>query len=340
MRNRFPVGMLLPACALFVVSACGGRTSNGSGGSSGSASEAGSSGGSGGNTSEAGSGGGSGGSTSGDCNSMESAFCDKLAQCSPFELQSSFGNLQTCITRMVKTCTLGTAAPGVQDTPAQVGECAAALSQLDCTEFVHGTTVPDACDSVGALVVGKPCVRDAQCHSGYCSVTWSPPSAPCGVCAERAAAGEACSTSRGCWTGLVCNSNGVCAGPVQAGNACSGANDCASGLVCASGTCSPALAVGKLCSAGECDAWAGAYCDPSTHVCETYQLADAGQPCGAGVLCRNSGHCAIPDNQTQGICQAPAPDGAACDLVAGPSCQAQAFCVNGQCTFLDPAMCK
>ncbi len=285
-------------------------------------------------------GGGSGNGATGDCNSVATAACNKLEQCSAFAIKAAYGDAATCVKRLEMGCTASTTAPGAKVTAAQFGACADAYSKVDCTKLTGGMFLPDACTVPGSLANGKACGSADQCQSGYCSSS----TGICGTCGDRAAAGKACTSSDGCQSGLVCNSKSVCAQPVAAGGQCSDVRDCDAGLVCASGTCSQPVAVGKACTGSDCDQLAGAFCNPQTKVCASISVADAGQPCGivnnTFVGCGAAGHCTIPQGQTKGTCQAAAADGASCDPQNGPTCMAPAICVNGKCTLPDPSSCK
>jgi len=329
------LGTLVSVCALALTSACGGSDNgNGSGGSS--------SGGAGGNGGTGGSGtAGTGGTSgSGDCTAVAKAVCNKLQQCSSTLIKLTYGDVQTCVARATITCKSGTTAPGASVTPAQLGACTTAFSNLDCADLARGIQAPSECSIAGSLVNGKACGSNDQCKSAYCGVS----NGICGACADRAAAGKACTSNDGCQSGLVCNSKSVCAQPVDGGGACTDARDCKAGLVCASGTCAQPVGAGKACKKGECDSLAGLFCNPSTNVCESLQVADSGQPCGlvsgGFVACGAGGHCAIPSGQVQGTCQAAAADGDTCDAQKGPTCLQPALCVNGKCTLGDPASCK
>ena len=312
MRIRFLiVGSLVSLCALALTSAC----------SSGSSS-------------------GGNGSGTGDCNSVATTACNKLEQCSPLTVKLSYGDVQTCVTRIAMSCSAATTAPGASLTSAEFGACAKAFSQVDCKELVGGSFAPAACTIKGSLANGKACGSADQCQSGYCGVS----TGICGTCAAVGAAGAKCTSSDGCEAGLACTSKGVCATPAAAGGSCTDGRDCAAGLACSSGTCAQPVAAGGTCAGGDCDHLAAAFCNPQTKVCETVQAADDGQPCGlvngAFVTCSAAGHCTIPQGQSQGTCQAHAADGATCDNTNGPGCLAPAICLNGKCTLPDPSSCK
>lgn len=328
------VGTVVSLCALALTSACGGSDNGGGGGGTG-----GSSGGTGGTAGSGGTGGTGGGAT-GDCGSVATAACNKLQQCAPLLIQGTYGDVQTCISRVTLSCKSGTTAPGASVKPAQFAACADAFSNLDCSALGHGISTPSDCVIPGSRDNGQACGSADQCKSGYCSVT----TGICGACADRAAAGKSCTSSDGCQSGLVCNSQGVCAQPAAAGGNCTDFRDCTAGLVCSSGTCGQPVGAGKACKTGECNSLAGLFCNPSTNVCEQAQVADDGQPCGVVnntfVACKASGHCSIPTGQLKGTCLAHADDGASCDAQNGPNCLPPAQCVNGQCVLGDPATCQ
>jgi hypothetical protein len=311
MRIRFLIlGSLVSLCALALTSACSSSSSGGNGGGS------------------------------GDCNVVASTACSKLEQCSPLAIKLSYGDKQTCVTRIAMSCAAGTTAPGASVTPAQFGACARAFSQVACKDLMSGNFAPAACTIKGSLANGKACGSADQCKSGYCGAS----SSMCGTCGAIGAAGATCTSSDGCESGLACNSKGVCATPAAAGGSCTDMRDCAAGLACTSGTCAQPVAAGGTCTGGDCDQLAGAFCNPQTKICETIQTADAGQPCGlingGYVSCNAAGHCSIPQGQSQGTCQAHAADGASCDDTNGPSCLSPALCLNGKCTLPDPSSCK
>ncbi len=310
MRIRsLALASLIFACALILTSACGGSSSGNGGGS-------------------------------GDCTSVATAVCNKIETCSQLLMKLSYGDVQTCVTRVSMSCTAGTSAPGASVSSSQFAACANAFSGADCKTLIGANFSPAACTIAGSLADGKPCGSSDQCQSAYCSVS----SGLCGSCGTRAAAGKACASSAECASGLICNSGSVCAQPVAAGGSCSDVRDCAAGLSCPSGKCAQPLAAGQSCTGGDCDQSAGVFCNVQTNVCQTIQIADAGQPCGivngTYVGCSASGHCSLPQGQTQGTCQAHAADGAKCDNINGPTCLAPAVCMNGNCVVSDPTSCQ
>lgn len=221
--------------------------------------------------------------------------------------------------------------------------CVAALPAATCDD-VMSNNLPAACDyPAGTLADSAACAEDIQCQTSNCAV---PAGSACGTCKAKSAAGGACVESNECEKGLTCEAQ-VCTAPGKMGDTCgAGQPPCLATLGCVGGTCQTPLALGAACmpvGAGEpqpCNLLKGEYCG-FTSKCEAVKLADIGQTCGfsiAGVtLCKGDASCeGAMGNQK---CVAKAADGAACNPMGGPQCQAPASCVNAVCTIGDPATC-
>ncbi len=274
------------------------------------------------------------------CDAVATAMCDKLNQCAPTELLTLYGDHATCLARIKVVCLPMMSAPGSKTTPESAQQCADGIRTGTCDiYFAHG--LPATClGSPGTLADGAACAVGAQCESTYCQVAHG---SSCGVCARRASAAGACTEEAGCASGLTC-AGGSCVAFGGIGSACGAKQPCRRDLICRNATCGKPLEAGQPCDPlrQECNMVAGLYCGKSK-LCGQASTAKAGEACGLfasnGVaVCTGGATCT--NMLASGLCQAPAPDGAACDAQKGPACMAPADCVGGVCKIADPALCK
>ena len=104
-----------------------------------------------------------------------------------------------------------------------------------------------------------------------------------------------------------------------------GTGTCQAELTTAGATCDA-----KKKTAADCSRDAGLYC-AMAGMCAALATAADGMPCGnvSGVITVCTfGACFGASGMTPGTCHAGAADGAACDTVDGPDCQAPARCVG------------
>jgi hypothetical protein len=167
------------------------------------------------------------------------------------------------------------------------------------------------------LASGQACVSSIECGVGLtCNKTGN----VCpGVCAPRINAGGPCEVSETCAAGLVCNAAHVCQRAAYAGASCSSNDGCAAVAPCAAAT-----DVQPLTPCHGANLW----CDLTMQVCrdgvaqgEACGATAAGQTaCAEGLWCDATGV-----GQT-GMCRAPGPSGAPCDVRGG--CDTGLRCVS------------
>jgi len=282
------------------------------------------------------------------CADFADAKCQKLQSCAPFLVQRDFGDLATCTARFELECPSGLAANGSTLMPGALDTCAHAFQAESCSAYLAdyaSNDNPPACAFSGSLPLGAACADDDQCASGFCRHLASK---GCGVCGTRSPVGGACGSASDCErTGLTCV-GGSCVVMALLGEACDPTTrPCTALLYCPiGGTCVGLLGQGGTCNPNvgtQCDSNRGFYCSLIS-VCTETPISAVGDPCGSSAdgavtLCGASGFCRTDDGSTLGTCEAAAPEGAACDAVAGPSCMPPAACLDGVCIIFDPATC-
>jgi hypothetical protein len=282
------------------------------------------------------------------CGDFADAKCQKLQSCAPFLVQRDFGDLATCAARFQLVCPSGVAENGSTAMPGAVDTCARAFEAESCSAFFAdyaSSDNPPACALSGSLPFGAACADDDQCASAFCRKVVPK---GCGVCATRSPEGGACGSSSDCEpTGLTCV-GGSCIPMAVLGAACDPTTQpCGPLLYCPiSGACVALLGPGGTCDPNvgpECDSNRAIYCNLIS-ICTQTQIAAVGDPCGstadgAVTLCAASGFCLTGGVSTSGMCEAAAPEGAACDVVAGPNCMPPAACLDNVCTIFNPATC-
>lgn len=270
------------------------------------------------------------------CAAYTAATCGKMAQCWPWLLKASYGDMETCIHRSASLCSNVLTANGSSWTPEKIDACAAALPTISCDTWWN--SVAPACDpGPGQLADGASCIDKSQCQGGTCLQGGS---SGCGVCASVSPLGGACQASAECAAGAACSPEGKCVLPIEEGGACDAQNLCAVSLRCVEGKCARLARAGDACDpAGlDCNFFEGLTCDPASGKCAPVKLAPAGEPCGpingelitcgAGAVC-----------SPQGVCVAPLPDGAACNAQSESACAPPATCIGGTCT-IPGAICQ
>jgi hypothetical protein len=273
------------------------------------------------------------------CDEVAAATCDKLSECAPAELLALYGDLAGCAVRVRLRCQPMLDAAGSRTLPATAEECAVKLRAAGCDVF-SAHNLPAACyGAPGSLADGASCAVGAQCESSYCKV---PSNAACGVCTRRATSGGACSEEDGCAPTLAC-AKSVCVPFGGVSSPCNQDHPCQRDLICRGGSCARPLEAGQPCDVltQECNLQQGLYCGKSK-LCGQASTAKAGEPCGVlpggeVAICSGGARCSTNVN---GLCQAPAPDGGACDPAKGPYCVHPATCVGGVCVLPDGAGCK
>jgi hypothetical protein len=280
------------------------------------------------------------------CADAAETLCSALERCVPLYASLAWSDHATCVARSTINCPESFGLEGTSTTPAVLETCLMASAAASCAEIFKGVS---ACTVMpGTLANGHACAQHAQCQSTFCN-----PSGTCGVCADKAQPGAACSVDDQCTTGLKCVNvgtlvapNKICVAYRAEGEACTAMEPCTPDLACKSGTCQSADGPGQMCSStpDTCSAaTTGNTC--AAGICKsTLKIAKAGETCGIDLatqtftLCSGGAMC-----KTTGVtstCLAAAEDGAACDTVNGPHCNPPASCDNGLCKIHDPASCK
>ncbi len=275
--------------------------------------------------------------------------CAKLATCSSYQLQLTYGDQTTCKDRLKLSCTTSGMAPGTGFGATQWAACGAAISTATCDDYLNALTAGTiaACNPVPGTVANMvACGEHSQCQSAFCQA--KPES--CGTCVKPLAAGDACGTGKApCGYGLSCV-NDRCAAPASPGDKCSTTAgslypQCKLGYYCTAGKCAAQLKAGDACTtSAACSTVDGLTCDTKTRKCVAPTFAAAGNACDLAVqppvLCSGGGFCRTG---VKPVCVAPAKDGDTCGPTKGPLCLSPATCTGGAigtCTVFDPAICK
>jgi hypothetical protein len=261
------------------------------------------------------------------------ASCQKLASCDPVNLQSTFGDLDTCKARKAITCKQHLGLSGSNWTTASVQKCAAALTTATCDQYLayDATALADCYYQPGTLANGTGCGSSAQCQSAFCHFTGD-----CGVCGDAVTLGGACTSSDDCGSDLLCV-NGTCAKLPSVGQSCDVNIGCLAPFVCKSGICARGATAGASCTSSPDTCDYSSFCS-SGNVCQNYQLVAAGAACDEtqGIYCEAGGACSPGPS---GTCMKYAADGEACNDSTGPYCMFPAACVSGVCKIADPGTC-
>jgi hypothetical protein len=278
------------------------------------------------------------------CSEFTSAYCAKLAACSPLELRYNYGDEATCARRNGLTCLPLAELPGTSWTPAKINACARATAASSC--FATVGMLPECMPSAGSLPVGGKCADSSQCSTSFCNTAAAPTPEDgglyCGTCEVPPRPPlTGCGDAGACLAPEFClrDDTGVdrCRRLPQEGEACalSFVPACELGLTCIASVCSRPKGAGATCTEfGECDLSKSLLCIEST--CQTPTWVQPGSPCGVGQLC-SGGECVSEgvDPNSPATCMAWAADGSPCDQFKGPPCLAPAFCLSGKCQIVD-----
>ncbi len=289
------------------------------------------------------------------CSHAAAANCAKQDECRAELATKLFGSRANCEQRYREQCLASLGAPSAASSPESVDECAAANDAASCAEYRAAGPL-DACLPVpGEREDGTACALNSECLSGYCR---TPLGSACGSCAALPVAGDTCADTGDCGpTSLYCHpDSSTCQVYATAGEACSREVRCAPGSSCVgpmpamAGTCvANTEEPGAACSRDQgppCERALDLYCDETAGTCATAMEVAEGEACGtiervlyrcaAGLLC-------FAPEGGAGTCQAPAADGAACDVTNGPPCLQPARCTatatGYACAFADAAAC-
>jgi hypothetical protein len=294
------------------------------------------------------------------CIQRSTAICDRLERCTNgVRVKILYGNVSTCTDRQNRLCLAERSSGGSKMTAQDLSTCAGATEAQSCDDYLAGASL-SACVFAGDGKDGVPCRFGSQCQSGFCAITSN---RSCGFCAARPQEGDSCANV-GCGPGLLCN--GLTCVRYLPGAPCDRLSRfCPPGLQCVGsstsapdqlGVCTVALRqAGAPCDPDRitlagCDGRLGLFCAQRARVCTRYAFAEAGGMCvedeNTVTACLASGVCEPTRTSTSiGLCLAPQPDGAACDLVS-TSCLAPAVCVTsagggiiGACLLPDALEC-
>jgi hypothetical protein len=273
-----------------------------------------------------------------------------------------YGYPETCEERETTACLLELRAPGTGVTAEVYASCTAALPTQSCSTFFDNLPIPECASAPGTHAVGKECMSDGQCQTGYCERSSGD---LCGACAEFPVADAACPNTGDVVSGLACSKVTHTWVPLgTAGAACDAGYPCASGLVCVGaiptqqiqGTCeSAATAVDATCdpdrqTAADCDRNQGLYCT-ADNACANITMAFPWEDCGrlldgSVAMCTFGSVCIFSEGSRQGTCVEAVNDGMTCDSTEGPPCLAPAHCISaagsdsgGICRLPDPGAC-
>jgi hypothetical protein len=298
------------------------------------------------------------------CTSLATAECTELASCSNVLLETRYGTLATCQTRLEANCVTALMAPSSGNSADQVQACAVAYSTWSCSDYLGNVNVPAACaQRTGALANGLECVFPAQCMSGFCALS---PNAACGTCATAPMPGDSCAGLSSCGQRLVClEPSKVCGTLGTLAASCSTNEPCGAHLSCIGsnsakgvlGKCETSVAaVGAKCdptlvTGPGCDYDADLTCNAQSKTCQPLAISPGGGPCGSVdhqfATCLASGECSTTAVGDTGTCTPAAADGEACSATtAGPACVPPARCIltssgsSGICQEDSIATCK
>jgi hypothetical protein len=278
------------------------------------------------------------------CMREADAVCSALSDCAMPWVQFLYGDKDTCVMRLGRSCIDEQSAAGITRTTNDLVACAEAVKRASCPDLL-ASKFPDAClVKPGTIANGLACGSDWQCADAYCN---KPSNSDCGVCGPRSAAGGTCTADDGCQTGMVC-ANKKCVLPGDMGAGCGDAAPCRSNLYCANNVCGPKLGAGGACTtilSGTCDIYQGYVCNTllGAGQCTLVTVKKGGEACGGGTatVCMDFNPCAGSTANQTGVCANPAADGTQCGTTGNdPHCLPPANCVNGLCRLPSVPSCK
>ena len=224
--------------------------------------------------------------------------------------------------------------------PAALGEDCAAPYCADGNGYCQGNScVPRG--MVGATCSDMfSCATGLVCNDGMCTALRESGATGCtadldcrpplscidGTCEALHAMGAACTTTRDCARGLVCNAS-VCS--ARTGTTCSDLNECGSLTQCARpSSCRAPLARGAACISNS-DCAASLYCNDASRTC--VDRPAVGALCGNGVICAEGAGC--DNDSADGRCRAFGGRGSSCLFgETGPFlCATGSACIDGGC---------
>jgi hypothetical protein len=284
-------------------------------------------------------------------------LCNRFQTCTPDFIQSAFGDVNTCLSRVNAQVAGEFTGLGTTVYESDLDACTSQLSSADCDIEGHDLTaeahafIPE-CQFKGTVGNGGTCTSSAQCASGSCFKAQGQTTTNyCGVCSDRVALGGDCSGAN-CAGGLVCQ-NKKCVTPSGVGGACGADTPCAGILLCQGGKCQKPLGKDAECDPDNdtdilCDLAAGLRClplspgGPIKGKCAGVTFAKLGEACGydqASVkltLCLGSSCTA----DTNGKCVDDLEEGQPCSDTQSIECAYPLACISGSCAREDKATCQ
>lgn len=212
----------------------------------------------------------------------------------------------------------------------------ACVSNTQCKSGNCDKTTFDACGFCRpAIPIGESCLSTISCVAGArCNGT------ECVADKAPSAIGGPCDAAKGefCQNGLVCDpATKICKGRAAAGEPCSSSTQCQTGLTCnSSGSCGAPdyKAEGEVCGAPAlCQP--GLTCDYMTARCAKFAVIPPGGDCGAPQTVCERGTC---DTVTR-KCPLIVADGGDCGT-SSSMCDDYAACWDGKCVLMGTQACK
>jgi hypothetical protein len=294
------------------------------------------------------------------CTDLGAARCQKLSSCSQALLTIRWGDEPTCEARQDPVCLSSQHATGTGATSQGAESCAAAVKSANCDVYLGYSTVAGCDAASGSGAIGAACAYSGQCQSAWCAV---PKGSLCGTCATKPAAGDDCTATNNCGSGLFCGKTShTCAPYAASGAACDSDDACDWGLGCVTakgatqGTCQAlgktagATCDGKAETAPRCDRSQGLWCTGAGQ-CQAFSgYAKTGDACGlidatTYMACSGGASCVVPTGAAgKGTCVGPSDvggpcdtegNGASCSSTSVTRCVAPAGSTTGTCTALD-----
>jgi hypothetical protein len=280
------------------------------------------------------------------CTNLATAECAELESCSDVLLQTRYGSVATCESRLKESCERSLEAPSTGNSPQKAEACAQAYPTWSCLDYLGNTNLPSSCEQpTGALANGSACAFAAQCTTGFCAIA---PQAACGTCAPLPQTGETCANLSSCGPHLQCLPvSKVCGTLGLSGARCSKGAPCGAHLSCVgadsatstAGTCQASATVaGSRCDPAlvkgpGCDFDGALVCNAQSKTCEPLTISAGGGPCDADdhqfATCAASGTCSTSEAGATGTCTSAAADSEACTTSGdGPGCLAPARCIT------------
>jgi len=268
------------------------------------------------------------------CDEYQSIVCEKLDECSHFQMIATQGDMGRCRKRGKLECLHEMAPPSSGVTPEWLDACGKAQRIATCPAFFD--RVSECKRPPGKLGAGASCTADAQCATLFCE---RDATEACGKCASAPSDGASCG-KRGCGIGKSCV-GGACVTPARTGGACTGKGTCFGFLSCTDGTCGAPAKAGEKCDAAgkgapDCDFGAGLVCDPNAKICKLAKVAITSMAtCGDLNVCGGALICGAGKQ-----CLKPIPDTEECEVEKGQFCESPARCIDERCKLPDPGACK